>query len=158
MANALMRRGTRRGCALGVIMLGAALSGCGGIDGIEFNSKILDTVGLSPDSFKKTEAKTQARAPLVLPPDASRLPEPGAPPSVVPAALAANDTAWPQDPDRKRLTDADAKKADREKHCKEGNWKEKAYKDDTAQAESAASGNGCGNTLFGAITEAIVGK
>ncbi len=158
MANALMQRGFKRGCALGVIMLGGALSGCGGIDGIEFNSKLLDTVGLSPDSFKKTEAKTQPRAPLVLPPDASKLPEPGAAPQVVPTALASGDTAWPQDHDGKKGTDADAKKRAKEQYCKEENWKDKAHKDETAQAEAAAKNGTCGNTLFGAISDAIVGK
>ena len=160
MANILMRCVKKRFGAISAVVLAAALAGCGagGFDGIEVNSKLLDAAGLSADSFKKTEAKTQPRAPLVLPPDTSRLPEPGAAPQVLPAALTSGGTAWPQDPEKKKLTEADAKKAAHEKHCKDGNWKEKANKDSIAEAESTAKNGTCGNSLFGVITDAIAGN
>lgn len=160
MAIALMQNGNRVRGVVSVFVLAAALTGCGagGFDGIEVNSKLLDSVGLTSDAFKKTEAKTQPRAPLVLPPDASRLPEPGAAPQAVPAALAAGDSAWPLDPEKKKLNDAESKKLALEKYCKDGNWKQQATKDEVAAAEAAAKNGTCGNSLFGVITGAITGN
>ena len=135
-----------------VVAIGTGLPGCGGIDGLELNGKLFDAVGLSSDSFKKTEPKTEARAPLVLPPDASRLPEPGAAPQAVPTQLA-QDPSWPKDPEAKKLADADAKKKAHDDLCKNGSWKENAVKDERTQAQNA-----CGNSLFSFATDAITGN
>ena len=130
-------RGSKRLIAAVVLAVSAGLAGCGGdggFDGIEVNSKLLDAVGLSGNPFKKDEPKTLTRAPLVLPPDNTRLPEPGAAPQAAPVTLAA-DPAWPRDPDQIRLADADAKKkADAERCNGNGNWKERATKDELALA------------------------
>ena len=132
-------RGLKRGIAVVVMSIGASLSGCGGdggIDGIEVNSKLLDAVGLSGNPFKKEEPKTLSRAPLVLPPDNSRLPEPGAAPQATPVALAnnpADNPAWPRDPDQIKAADADAKKKAEAERCRgDGNWKQRATKDEWA--------------------------
>ena len=122
MTQTSSRRGRNWAIASLVVAVSSGLQGCGGIDGFELNGKLFDAVGLSSDSFKKTEPKAEARAPLVLPPDASRLPEPGSVQQPAPASLASN-TDWPLDPEQKKLADADAKKKAHEEHCKNGNWK-----------------------------------
>ena len=133
------QRSARTGllAAAAILAIAGTLPGCGsdgGIDGIEVNSKLLDAVGLSGNPFKKDEPKTTSRAPLVLPPDATRLPAPGAAPLATPVALGA-DPAWPKDPDQIRAANAEAKKqADAERCNGNGNWKERATKDELALA------------------------
>ena len=54
-----------------------SLGGCGGIDGVELQGGVFDALGLSAATQKKEkEPRVAARASLVLPPDASRLPTP----------------------------------------------------------------------------------
>ncbi len=151
-ASALSRSGRNRAIASLIVACSLGLPGCGGIDGIELNGKLFDAVGLSSDSFKKTEPKAEARAPLVLPPDGTRLPEPGSIQQPPPASLA-SATDWPMDPEQKKLADAEAKKKAHEDLCKNGNWKENAVKDERVQAQS-----NCGNSLFSFATDAITGN
>lgn len=155
MMSTASRRGRNWAIASLVVAVSAGLPGCGGIDGLELNGKLFDAVGLSPDSFKKTEPKTDARAPLVLPPDANRLPEPGAVPQAVPTTLA-QDPSWPKDPEALKLADADAKKRAHDEYCKNGNWRDKAVKNETA---TGVGPNGsCSNSIFSAVTDAIAGN
>ena len=53
------------------------MRGCA--DGIDLNGKVFDWMGVSPAAMEasRREPKMAERAPLVLPPDANRLPEPG---------------------------------------------------------------------------------
>lgn len=136
--------------AVGLALL--ALPGCGGVDGVEFNGKIFDAVGLTGALGKKEEPKVAQRAPLVLPPTTERLPEPGENPGAAPVQTA---QAWPNDPDKQRASDADAKKKAQTAYCKDGNWKEKAMGDE----EAAAMGpNGsCGN-FFTALNKSLFGE
>jgi hypothetical protein len=119
--------GVRRAAAAATLLLASlGLTACAG-DGVELNGKIFDAVGLSGDILgKKPEPKTQARAPLVLPPDPNRLPEPGG----APAPTANQD--WPRDAQQQRVAEATARKQAQAKFCSDGNWKEKAMKDDIA--------------------------
>jgi hypothetical protein len=147
-------------CAIATtIALGAiALGGCGGVDGVELNGKIFEALGVAGDGAfgKKVEPKTQARAPLVLPPDPNRLPEPGSASQLQTGALQANPQ-WPQDRDSQRLADADAKKRAHEKWCREdGNWKERAVKDDIAAAQGP--GGSCHGSLLSIITDQLSGN
>jgi len=147
------RPSSLRGLAVAAVLglSAAGLGGCGGVDGIEFNGKIFDAIGLSGDGLgKKPEVKTEARAPLVLPPDPERLPDP----NTVPQPSAANE-AWPKDPQQRKMAETDARKRAQQQYCRDGNWKEKAMRDDT-KADSGPDGS-CtgsifsvlGNTLFG---------
>lgn len=74
-----------------------ALAGCGGI---EFEGKIFDYAGLS-GSGSKEDVRMTERAPLLVPPDPSRLPPPG--PAVVTPAN------WPIDSDLSRKQAAAAR-------------------------------------------------
>ena len=140
--------------AAAVLAIAAGLSGCGGFDGVELNGKLFDALGVSGDtSGKRSEPKTQARAPLVIPPDATRLPEPG---SVQVPTSATADQAWPKDREAQRIADADAKKRAQEAHCRDGNWKQKAMKDDIG---AAAGPNGsCNNSIFSVLGKSILGS
>ena len=53
------------------------LGGCA--DGLEVNGKLFDWMGISSSAMEqnKREPQVAARAPLVLPPNSNRLPEPG---------------------------------------------------------------------------------
>lgn len=152
MVNTLKRA---RGLLVGTSLLMAAsgLAGCGGTDGVELNGKIFDALGVSGDPFaKKAEPKTQARAPLVLPPDASKLPEPGSQPTAgAPITTGSVDSAWPRDRDAEKTANAEAQRRAKEQYCKDGNWKERATKQDRDV-------DGCSGSLFSVLGEQLFGS
>lgn len=101
----------RRGLALPVFLRIAALTpvlalaGCG--DGIEYNGRVFDMMGISGGGTKPKDARVTDRAPLVLPPDSRRLPAPGS------QAASIDQQALPDDTDRHRQavkTEAEKKK------------------------------------------------
>ena len=130
----------------------STLGGCGGLDGVDFNGKIFDAVGLSTGSVgKKTEVATQPRAPLVLPPDANRLPDPGE----APPALA--DQSWPKDPQRQKIASAEARKKAQEDFCQNESWKNKAM--NKGEATNAQGPDGpCGGSIFSFMGSTIFGS
>lgn len=80
-----------------------ALGGCGGI---EFQGKVFDYAGLS-GSGEKADVRMSERAPLLIPPNTKRLPQPGSPP------IARAD--WPVDTDIARKQVVAAKEANNAK-------------------------------------------
>lgn len=79
-----------------------ALAGCA--DSIEYNGKVFDMLGVN-STTKPRDARVSDRAPLVLPPDAKRLPTPGS------QATAIAEQGLPEDVDRRtRELRAEAKK------------------------------------------------
>ncbi len=105
------------------------LGGCA--DGVEVNSRLLDSVGLSTAALgaKGPEPRLQPRAPLVMPPSTQRLPEPGSAPPPQPGEVAGN-AAWPKDKDQERIASAREKDRQQAQYCKDGNWKERAIDHD----------------------------
>src|SRR5262245_10319053 len=101
-----------RALCIGAVPALALLGGCA--DEIQFQGKIFDAVGIGANSQQKSaEPKLAERAPLVLPPNNDRIPEPGQP-----AAAAANDVAALDDPDKKAvLSKAELQKKQAE-YCK----------------------------------------
>jgi hypothetical protein len=99
---------TARTAEIRAVSLAAAL-GCaallGGCGAVEFEGKVFDYMGVSGD---RTEAdvRMSERPPLLLPPNVNKLPAPTQGTSV-----AANRQDWPDDPERVRKRDMDAKKA-----------------------------------------------
>lgn len=96
-----------------------ALSGCS--DGISLNGGLFDAMGISDSAMSKSNAepKLAERAPLVLPPNAQRLPEPGSGQDI-----AQGDINWPE---QRKI--ADAKERDRLHlaYCRgEIEWQKKA--------------------------------
>ncbi|HRD75546.1 MAG TPA: hypothetical protein PK264_06355 [Hyphomicrobiaceae bacterium] len=141
----VLRQLKRRAVAALAVSSALALTGCAAGD-VELNGKIFDALGVSAATSKPSrEPKLAARAPLVLPPSADRLPDPNA----VPVA-ASGDPAWPVDADQKRVgTVADAARKHTE-FCRDGNWKEKAMRDDIAAAKGPA-GNCNDGSIFSAF-------
>jgi hypothetical protein len=93
-------------------------------DGVQLEGKVFDWMGVSPSALEgsKSEPKMADRAPLVVPPSVTRLPEPGSgqPPG-------STDIAALKDPDLRKKAAA----AERERlhlaYCRgEMQWKDKA--------------------------------
>src|SRR5262245_22108446 len=95
------------------------LSGCA--DGVELNGKVFDWMGVSPaaQESRRTEPKLADRAPLVMPPDVNRLPEPG-------SDKGAPQIAWPDDPEQRKVREAKERERLHLAYCSgELQWKER---------------------------------
>ena len=117
------------GSALAATLL---VSGCA--DGIEMNGKVFDWMGISPaaQEARRFEPKLADRAPLVLPPNANRLPEPGSEAAPAPVAV-----AWPDDPEQRRIREAKEREQLHLAYCRgEVQWKERALNKDTSAPRS----------------------
>ncbi|MGE0701823.1 MAG: hypothetical protein AB7O57_22180 [Hyphomicrobiaceae bacterium] len=135
-----------------VIAAFLGLGGCGGgVDGVEFNGKIFDAVGMTGALGKKAEPKTEPRAPLVLPPSTERLPQPG---EFAAAEPAPTDPAWPNDREKARGDSEAKKKQAQEAYCRDGNWKDKAMRED---AKVAAGQSECGS-IFSVLGKQLFGN
>ncbi len=150
MTQALQRAKTSVGRVMVGVML-LALPGCGGLDGVDFNGKIFDAVGLTGSLSKRAEPRTEARAPLVLPPASEQLPEPGQ----LAAGPAQPHIAWPDDPDKKRAASESAKKTAQTEFCRDGNWKEKAMGDEIASRDGPTGT--CGS-IFSVLGKSLFGE
>ncbi|KAB2913591.1 MAG: hypothetical protein F9K29_16215 [Hyphomicrobiaceae bacterium] len=99
-----------------------ALGGCGGFDGVELNGKIFDWMGISSSALEGSRREPQLadRAPLVLPPDAKRLPEPG--------SGQAAEIAGVVDPEKQKAAAAKEREKLHLAYCRgEIQWKERAH-------------------------------
>lgn len=106
------------GVALAFVLGSAVgLSGCGAAGGVDvqFDAPILDAVGINLNGKKTDEDDLPERAGIVVPPSTATLPPPG-------ERAAAGQQAWPADPDKMKKAEAEAKAAERERYCREGNW------------------------------------
>ena len=128
-------------------ILGAALAllafgGCSA-DDIELNGGVFDAVGLGAKSkASKAEPVMAARAPLVLPPNLERLPQPGAPVGGEAADVAALD-----DPDKKLVVDQAALQRQQAEYCKVNYEQKKAQGDETADLAEGPLGSCRGSVL-----------
>ncbi|MET0568485.1 MAG: hypothetical protein ABWZ74_05355, partial [Hyphomicrobiaceae bacterium] len=86
-----------------------------------------------------------------LPPDSKRLPDPGSSPE-----YANQNQNWPQDRDAKKVADAEDFKRKQAEFCRDGNWKEKAVKDEVG-AEAKAPGGNCGS-IFSVFSKGLLGN
>jgi hypothetical protein len=97
---------------MGLPALALSLAGCS-MDDVEFNGSLFNAVGLGGSQAKAKEPKLAARAPLVLPPNLERLPEPGAP-----ADPAANEVAALNDPDKQAQVSKAELERQQAEYCK----------------------------------------
>ena len=143
--GARINRRIKTGLAI-TISTAALLGGCA--EGVEINSRLLDSVGLSTSALtaNRSEPKLAQRAPLVMPPSTQRLPEPGA--AAPPPPEVAAGGAWPKDKDHERVASAQDKARQQAQFCRDGNWKERAIDNDFG-GMSGPQGN-CG-TIFSVI-------
>jgi hypothetical protein len=129
MATIGARTGRRIKTGLAITISAAALLG-GCAEGVEVNSRLLDSVGLSTAALtaNRAEPKLAQRAPLVMPPSTQKLPEPGTAPPPQPEVAAG--PAWPKDKDQEKVASAQDKARQQAQYCRDGNWKEKALDND----------------------------
>lgn len=135
--------------AAGAVLLSVlGLAGCAG-DGIELNGKVFDWMGVSESAkaASRREPRMAARSGIVLPPDASRLPEPGS------GDQEPDITAEIADPDRKRVLAAAERQRLHRLYCSgELTWKESALKGERGQENRPnASPYGSCSALSGAF-------
>ncbi len=109
----ILRKIAITGAALSLVVGLSACSGGIGDTGIQFEGKVFDAIGLS-GSGSKEEAKLKPRAPLVVPPDNNQLPVPGQRASQI------AETAWPDDPDQRKILAAKLAAKKRKDECANG--------------------------------------
>lgn len=132
---ALERTSWARCLSAAVVGFAALLAGC--VDGVDLNGKVFDVMGISPaaQDARRSEPQMADRAPLVMPPDANRLPAPGSGQSV-PIQM-----AWPDDPDARKQREAQERQRLHEAYCRgEVQWKEKAFDPQSAGAPRSPYG------------------
>jgi hypothetical protein len=112
-------RGTRwLACAAAAASL--LCSGCA--DGIDLNGKVFDFMGISAAAVaaRRDEPKLAERAPLVLPPNSQRLPEPGS------GQQPQTAMAWPDDEEQRKAQEAKERERQHLAYCRgEIQWKDR---------------------------------
>jgi hypothetical protein len=106
--------------ASGLSLLALALGAC---DSIGLEGKIFDWMGISPSALdeKRRDPKMAERAPLVVPPNVSRLPEPGS------GKTSSEDVAALNDPELRKQAAAKERERLHLAYCRgEIQWKERA--------------------------------
>jgi hypothetical protein len=130
-----------------VVAVVLALGGCAG-EGVQLEGKIFDWMGVSASALEgsKAEPKMADRAPLVVPPNVNRLPEPGSgqPP-------ANTDIAALKDPDLRKQAAAKERERLHLAYCKgEIQWKEKAH-NPTAMGANRSPYGPCPGLFSGSV-------
>lgn len=133
-----LRRYLTQMCAGAAIASTLALGSCGGIEGVELNGKVFDWLGVSAASQEKAEPKMADRAPLVVPPSVTRLPDPGS------GRTNSEDLAALNDPELRKQAAAKERQRLHLAYCSgEIQWKDKAFKPDQVGANRSPYGT-CG--------------
>lgn len=130
----------------GVIASTLLLSGCA--DGLDLNGKVFDWMGVSQaaQEERRREPKLAERAPLVVPPNSARLPEPGS--GVEPTSI-----AFPDDPEQRKAREAKERERLHLAYCRgEVQWKERALNN---PSDPPRSPYGPCPSLFGNVTGAV---
>lgn len=142
-----LRRYLTQICATAAVAFSLALSGCGGVDGVEFNGKIFDWLGVSDAAQQKVEPKMADRAPLVVPPSVTRLPDPGS------GKTSDEQVAALNDPELRKQAAAKERQRLHEAYCRgDIQWKDKAFKPQDVGANRSPYGT-CG--ILGNVTTNI---
>ncbi|HYD16249.1 MAG TPA: hypothetical protein VEA77_07605 [Hyphomicrobium sp.] len=122
-----------------ILPFALAIAGCSA-DDVELNGKIFDAVGLNQKT-KAAEPKMAERAPLVMPPNLERVPEPGTPES------ASADVAALQDPDKVAKTSRAELERQQAEYCKKNYEMAKAHGDNDADQATGPLGPCRGSVL-----------
>ncbi|MBX9862305.1 MAG: hypothetical protein K2Y42_06085 [Hyphomicrobium sp.] len=138
------RRHRARIALLAAVPFSVVLAGCSA-DDVELNGKIFDAVGLNTASVKSAEPKMAERAPLVMPPNPERVPEPGLPPEV-----AANEVAALKDPDKVAKVSKLELERQQAEYCKVNYEQAKARGDNDADLAAGPLGP-CRGSVLSAI-------
>lgn len=128
------------------VTLTLTLGACG--DGLQLEGKVFDWMGISGSALdaKKREPNMAARAPLVVPPNVTRLPEPGS------GKKPDTDLAALKDPELRKQAAAKERERLHLAYCRgEIQWKERALDPDKAGANRSPYGPCPG--LFSGMTD-----
>lgn len=132
------------GRARAAIAVAAALLLPGCADGLDLNGKMFDVIGISSSALdaKRAEPKLADRAPLVMPPDMTRLPEPGSGQNQsVALAAAAPQGAWPDDPEARKAREAKERERLHLAYCRgDVQWKKTALDRESVSAPRSPYG------------------
>ena len=127
-----------------------AVGGCA--DGVELNGKVFDLLGISPAAMEasRREPKLAERAPLVMPPNANRLPDPEA------TQTAATDQSnWPADPEQRKLAAAQERERLHLAYCRgDIQWKERALNSKDGSGTNLSPYGPC-PSIFGGLTNSV---
>lgn len=113
---------TRRVAFAATVAAAMLLGGCGG--GVSLEGPGFEALGLTGNKNKK-DVKVPDRAPLLLPPDRARLPEPQQP-----TAVAAQQQDWPSDPDLQRKAEEEEVAVKEREYEDYGDWSKNADLDE----------------------------
>ncbi len=125
-----------------------AIAGCSA-DDVELNGKIFDVVGLNGQKTSGADPKVAARAPLVMPPNTERIPEPGAPPD---SQAATSEVAALQDPDKIKKTSRAELERQQAEYCKKNYELAQAHGDQNADQAAGPLGP-CRASVLSAIQQ-----
>ncbi len=115
------RRNSTRVLAVLALAPALSLASCGSIDGVQLEGKIFDVLGVS-GSGQRSEPKLADRAPLVVPPNTTKLPEPGS------GKTSSEDIAALNDPELKKVAAAKDRERLHLAYCSgDIQWKDSAY-------------------------------
>lgn len=133
--------------AVGAAFLSLLLSAC---DGLQLEGKVFDWMGISGSALdeKRRDPKMAERAPLVVPPNVARLPEPGS------GKTTTDDVAALNDPELRKQASAKERERLHMAYCRgEIQWKEKALDPNNTGANRSPYGPCPG--LFSGITSGL---
>ena len=99
-----------------VLLASVGMTGCAGV---ELEGPGFEALGLTGNK-KKGDPKVPERAPLVLPPNRARLPEPE------PTVAAAPRENWPNDPDLVRKQEVKQAEIKKKEYIDHGDWSKNA--------------------------------
>lgn len=130
----------------------ATLTVGGCADGVELNGKVFDLLGVSPAAMEasRREPKLAERAPLVMPPNANRLPDPDSG-----QASVAEQTNWPADPEQRKLAAAQERERLHLAYCRgDIQWKERALRSKDGSGTNLSPYGPC-PSIFGGVTNNV---
>jgi hypothetical protein len=135
-----------------VIAAAATLAVGGCADGVELNGKVFDLLGVSPAALEasRREPKLAERAPLVMPPNANRLPDPNSG-----QAGGTEQASWPTDPEQAKLAAAQERERLHLAYCRgDIQWKERALRSKDGSGTNLSPYGPC-PSLFSGVTSGI---
>ncbi|MFA5950849.1 MAG: hypothetical protein WC807_11270 [Hyphomicrobium sp.] len=121
------------------------LGGCAA-DEVQLNGKIFDAVGFGGNQPKDAEPRLAARAPIVVPPNLNRLPEPGQQ-----AEAASPEVAALNDPDKKAQQSQAELARQQEAYCQVHYEDAKAHGDETTANLAVGPLGPCKTSIFSAL-------
>ncbi len=140
-----MDRQKRIALTASTVFASLVLSGCGFGD-VEFNGTVFEAMGLANNGKSHEEPKLPPRAGIVLPPDTSKLPEPGSTEVAAPSP----GEAWPVDPEERKIAAAEELERRHQEFCRDALWRARAAGQTDAQITGPKGS--CNPSILKALT------